>query len=57
MEMLVLIYRLTMSATMNTFDVSKKQDIKSTMQTKTTTVEIDDETEENSGVRLVKIFT
>jgi len=46
-----------MSPTMNTVDVSEQEDIKSTMQTKTTTVEIDDETEENSGVRLVKIFT
>jgi hypothetical protein len=46
-----------MSPTMNTVDVSEEEDIKSTMQTTATTVEIDDETEEPSRVRLFKIFT
>jgi hypothetical protein len=41
---------------MNTVDVSEQEDTKSLMQTKTTTFEIDDETQEYSGVRLFKNF-
>jgi hypothetical protein len=43
-----------MSSTINTVAVNEQQNIKNTMQTKTTTVEIDDEIEEDSWVRLFK---
>ncbi len=57
MEMLRLSLRLTVSPTMNTAGGSDQQDIKTSMETKTTTVRSIEETKEYKQVKLKKIIS